>query len=62
MTLNKGINKLGSQMRQYNKSNNEIKKIKLICLSLGLDAEAINKVLVGNVAPKTKKRKYKNTL
>ena len=61
MTLNKGINKLGPQMRQYNKRNNEIKNIKLICLSLGLDAEAINKFLIGNVAPKTKKRKYKNT-
>ena len=59
MALNKRVNKLGPQMRQYNKKKNEMRDIKLICLAFGLDVETVNKYLLGNVAPKTKKREYK---
>ena len=36
-----------------------MRDIKLICLAFGLDVETVNKYLLGNVAPKTKKREYK---
>ena len=60
MKFNRGVNKLGPQMRQYNRKNTEAKDIKLICLTFGVDKERVKKYISNNVAPKTKKREYKN--
>ena len=41
MKFNRGFNKLGPQMRQYNRKNTEAKDIQLICLTFGVDEERV---------------------
>ena len=61
MKFNRGVNKLGPQMRQYNRKNTEAKDIQLICLTFGVDEKRVKQYLSSNVASKTKIREYKNT-